>query len=85
MSQPYKIVNASEAQQGDELYWPNGIPGFPGHWVKWHVVLVTKNTIRIRHGRAGAYIKTDCSIKKMRKKGVPQRICILLPEEEVQP
>ena len=76
--QAYKIVNADEAQKGDIIFMPNGVAGFPSDWVKWRVVKTTKETIQIRNGRAGAYIKTDCTVKKIKTDGTPQKVCILL-------
>lgn len=77
---PYKIVDAADAKKGDLLYFPSGVPKFPPHWLQWSVVKVTKNTVQIRHGRAGAYIKTDATFKKLKRDGTPQKICILQKE-----
>jgi hypothetical protein len=73
----YAVVDAADVELSEQLYFPNGVPGFPKHWIKWRVVKVTKNTVQVRHGRPGSYIKTDKTLKKIKANNEPQKLCIL--------
>ena len=79
MARDYKMIDATDVEKGQELYFPKGVGGnVPSHWVVWNVRKVTKNTFRMYHGRPSAYIQNWVDYPKLRADGTPNKLIVLL-------